>query len=145
MLTRTTLCGRLPHGPGMCLLDTVTHWDREHITCATDAHQDPANPLRVDDRLPVLAGVEIAAQAVALHIGLAAAWDSPRRGYLAALRDLHWNTERLDDVPGSLAVHATRLGGDPSGASYAFRIVGGTPDHTLLSGRATVMLAEEAA
>ena len=62
----------IPHSGLMCLLDEVTQWDDRSITCVTNTHRDPANPLRRDGRLSALHAFEYGAQAAAVHGGLRA-------------------------------------------------------------------------
>jgi predicted hotdog family 3-hydroxylacyl-ACP dehydratase len=70
------ICARLPHAGRMCLLDRLVAWDSESITCHASSHRDADNPLRSGGRLHAVAGVEYAAQAVALHGSLLAAHDA---------------------------------------------------------------------
>src|SRR5437773_12455143 len=77
----------IPHSGLMCLVDRVTEWDDRSITCISNTHRDPANPLRRDGRLSALHAFEYAAQTVAGHGGLRARLPGmPQpRGYWAAL------------------------------------------------------------
>ena len=59
-----------PHGESMCLLDAVDSWDDRTITCRTSSHRDHRNPLRAGGRLMITAGLEYAAQAMGVHVGL---------------------------------------------------------------------------
>ena len=79
----------IPHSGLMCLLDEVTQWDDRSITCVTNTHRDPANPLRRDGRLSAVHAFEYGAQAAAVHGGLRArsVGEIAPPGYLAALRD----------------------------------------------------------
>ena len=61
----------IPHTGAMCLLDGVLQWDTSTIQCVSRSHRDAHNPLRIDGRLPTLCGIEYAAQAMAVHGGLA--------------------------------------------------------------------------
>jgi predicted hotdog family 3-hydroxylacyl-ACP dehydratase len=88
----------------------------------------------------VWAGIEYAAQAVALHRALGdAATRRPRIGFLGALRDVVCAVERLDDVGDVLVVVATRLFADGNGAVYGFAVRAESREAILLSGRATVV------
>ena len=90
----------IPHSGLMCLLDEVTQWDDRSITCITNTHRDPANPLRRDGRLSSVHAFEYGAQAAAVHGGLRArlVGEIAPPGYLAALRDAELHTARLDDI-----------------------------------------------
>ena len=61
----------IPHKGSMCLLDGVTQWSEAEIVCHATSHRDPGNPLRSVDRdvngLGITAGIEYAAQAMAVH------------------------------------------------------------------------------
>jgi predicted hotdog family 3-hydroxylacyl-ACP dehydratase len=150
------ICARLPHAGAMCLLDRVEHWDEHAITCTATSHRDPANPLRANGRLHAVAGVEYAAQAMALHGSLldgpdrptamdggsagnaGAVFRPPAMGYLASVRDLKLDLEDLGAVPEDLRVTARRLGGDASGFIYEFEIRAGS--EAVLSGRLAAKL-----
>ena len=142
MLNHAAIAALIPHAGAMCLLDRVASWDAEGIRCAAVSHRDPANPLRSGGALPALCGIEYAAQAMAVHGGLSgAAGEKPRSGFLASLRDVACNRERLDDLPGELTVAATRLMGDEARVIYEFTLQAG--EIPVLSGRATVVLNAE--
>jgi predicted hotdog family 3-hydroxylacyl-ACP dehydratase len=123
----------------MCLLDGVLEWDESRIRCMSRSHRDAANPLRVDGRLPAVCGVEYAAQAMAVHGGLAGATrGKPRAGYLASLRDVACRRERLDDLDGDLLVEAEQEAADGARVIYSFTLRVGAVE--VLSGRAAVVL-----
>jgi predicted hotdog family 3-hydroxylacyl-ACP dehydratase len=145
LIDRLGIARLIPHGGDMCLLDAVLSWDQSRIQCATATHQAVTNPLRRAGRLPVLCGVEYAAQGLALHAALAAEGKMAisggvRRGYLASLRSLTCHVERLDQLPGTLIVEAECLAGEASRMIYRFALL--HQDRTLLDGRAGVVLEE---
>jgi predicted hotdog family 3-hydroxylacyl-ACP dehydratase len=122
----------------MCLLDEVLDWDTDKIRCLSNRFAGPENPLRrPDGSLGTASGIEIAAQAMAIHGRLTApAEGTPIPGYLVSLRDVHLTAPSLD-IKGPLIINATRLLGDTSGATYSFSVA---DSHTeLLKGRATVL------
>lgn len=123
----------------MCLLDAVSEWSGEAITCTASSHTDPANPLRADGRLGAANGIEYAAQAMALHGSLSAdAAAPPRQGYLVSVRGANFHTLRLDDRADDLLIEAERLSGDANQVLYRFSVsAGGKP---LVDGRAAVVL-----
>ena len=138
-MNHAEICARIPHGGSMCLLDRVLAWDAVHIECRAVSHRDPANPLRRAGRLASVCGIEYAAQAMALHGSLLAAADAPPTlGYLASLRDVSLDVERLDDVAVELTIHAERLSGGADSFLYSFRVTAG--ERPLLSGRSAVKL-----
>jgi predicted hotdog family 3-hydroxylacyl-ACP dehydratase len=141
LIARAEIARLIPHTGDMCLLDGVLSRDEAHISCITATHRWPGNPLRRDGRLGILCGIEYAAQAMALHAALASEGSaSPRRGYLASLRNVCCHDDRLDLLPGPLIVDAERLLGDAGGMIYAFALR--HENRQLLDGRAAVVLEE---
>ncbi|MFH1817694.1 MAG: 3-hydroxylacyl-ACP dehydratase [Pseudomonadota bacterium] len=123
----------------MCLLDAVLEWSDAAIVCRAVSHADPANPLRAEGRLGAAAGIEYAAQAMAVHGALVAGDDAPpRQGYLTSVRSVALHVARLDDVAGTLAVRAERLSGDGNHILYQFSLA--HAGRCLLEGRAAVVL-----
>lgn len=139
VLDHAWIAARIPHQGSMCLLDRVLDWSPEHIACAAISHNDPANPLRAEDRLGAATGIEYAAQAMAVHGALLAGRsERPRQGYLTSVRSVSLHAERLDERAGELVIRADRLSGDGNSILYSFRV-----DHAgrcLLEGRAAVVL-----
>jgi predicted hotdog family 3-hydroxylacyl-ACP dehydratase len=129
----------IPHSGLMCLLDEVTQWDDRSITCITETHHDPANPLRRDGRLSVVHAFEYGAQAAAIHGGLRArtvgAVAPP--GYLAALRDARLHVAFLDEITSPLQICANRLFGDGANTVYECRILAG--EAIIAEGRVTIV------
>lgn len=113
----------IPHAGAMCLLARVTASDLKTIRCEADNHNDPANPLRNARGLPVSAGIEYAAQAVALHAALEREGGGPvQSGALAVLSGIEWSVDFLDALKGPLLVEATLLAGTPGGRQYDFSV-----------------------
>lgn len=129
----------IPHSGAMCLLDDVVGWTEGTIHARSDSHRDPANPLRSDGRLRALHLCEYGAQAMAVHGGLLAraAGGVAAPGFLVSLRAVELHIDRVDDLDGSIDVHAERLLGGEGGWQYAFRIE--HEDVLLATGRAAVM------
>jgi len=138
-VTRERIAGLIPHSGAMCLLDGVIQWDADRILCTSRSHRAADNPLRADGRLPAVCGVEYAAQAMAVHGGLAGnVGGRPRAGYLASLRDVECRRDRLDDLEGDLVVEAEQVAGDGAHVIYRFRLWVGEVE--VLSGQALVVL-----
>jgi predicted hotdog family 3-hydroxylacyl-ACP dehydratase len=141
---------RIPHQGSMCLLERVTSWDSEQISCEATSHLDPCNPLRAHGRLGAACGIEYAAQAMAVHGALvseaqagspghaAAAGGPPKAGYLVSVRGVSLHVARLDDIGMALTVRAERSSGNAGSILYGFTVHAGAA--LLLSGRAVVML-----
>ncbi|HEV8016819.1 MAG TPA: phosphotransferase [Stellaceae bacterium] len=139
MIDRAAIAGLIPHAGSMCLLDSIESWDADTISCRTRAHRAAHNPLRQNGRLGALAGIELAAQAMAAHGRLAGAVsERPRAGFIASLRDVACHGARLDQFAEDLVVTATRLMGDDNHVMYAFAI--SCASQELVTGRATVVL-----
>jgi predicted hotdog family 3-hydroxylacyl-ACP dehydratase len=129
----------IPHTGAMCLLDGVLQWDTSTIQCVSSSHRDAHNPLRIDGRLPTLCGIEYAAQAMAVHGGLAGIiGQKPRAGYLVGLRDVVCSVEYLDELEDDMIIDAEQIMGDASLAIYQFSLRVGASE--VLRGRATVVL-----
>ena len=155
-MNRDAICARLPHAGRMCLLDRLERWDSGSITCVATSHRDPDNPLRHDNRLHAVCGVEYAAQAMALHASLLGAPDRPTAmdggsagnagavlrpgamGYIASVRALQLDIEDLGGVRDELRIAARRQYGDAGGLIYEFEIHAG--DRRLLAGRIAARL-----
>ena len=122
MLDKSEIEMLLPHQGAMFLLERVTRFDRNEIECIASNHRDPNNPLRHFDCLPAHVAIEYAAQAAGVHGGLLNRKlrpDAPAlTGYLAVVSNLHWQVERLDDLPGDLEIHARRTAIAPGGVAY---------------------------
>jgi predicted hotdog family 3-hydroxylacyl-ACP dehydratase len=139
MLDHAAIAARIPHQGDMCLLDRVLDYDASTIRCTASSHRRADNPLRNDAQLGIAAGIEYAAQAMALHGGLLADdTQPPRQGYLASVRSVSFHALRLDEQPADLLVEAERLSGDANQVLYRFAVsAAGQP---LLDGRAAVIL-----
>ena len=95
--------------------------------------------MRAGGQLPAICGIEYAAQAMAVHGGLAGiVGGKPMAGYLASLRDVACRKNRFDDLEGDLIVDAERLMGDENRVIYQFTLR--VSEIEVLSGRATVVL-----
>ena len=141
-LSAETICARLPHAGKVCQIERVSACDANRITCLTGAHRDPDNPLRRGGRLSVHAGIEMAGQAMALHMALAAEEGAPpRQGMITRLSGVSWTIERLDAVAGDLAIAASREAYAGPMARYAFAV--SHDGQMLIEGKASVWLAGE--
>ena len=129
----------IPHSGLMCLLDEVTRWDDRSITCISNTHRDPANPLRRDGRLSALHAFEYGAQAAAVHGGLRArlVGATAPPGYLAALRDARLYVDSLDDIRSPLQISANHLFGDGANTVYECRVSAG--ETAIAEGRITII------
>ncbi len=128
----------IPHAGSMCLLEEVVSFDADHIACRAVSHRAPGHPMARGGLLPGLAGIEYAAQAMAVHGGLTGVAGTPRRGFLASLRNVDCHVARLDDIQDDLTIKAEKLMGEHARVIYGFTILAGR--RTLLSGRAAVVL-----
>jgi predicted hotdog family 3-hydroxylacyl-ACP dehydratase len=129
----------IPHSGLMCLLDEVTQWDDRSITCVSNTHRDPANPLRRGGYLSALHAFEYGAQAAAVHGGLHArsVGIAAPTGYLAALRDARLHVACLHDIKSPLQIRANRLFGDGANTIYECRV--SADNVALADGRVTIV------
>ncbi|MFT8417541.1 MAG: phosphotransferase [Acetobacter sp.] len=143
MLERAAILERIPHQGASCLLESCSMWSAETLRAHTMAHVNPNNPFRHGGRLGVLVGAEMAMQAAALH-GALTGHQTPRTGgYLAALRDLREQCDRLDRAEyGCLQIDVVREQIDSAGMVYGFSIRS-EPGAMLLQGRGTVMFRKQ--
>ncbi len=132
LLDHADIAARIPHAGSMCLLGAVTFWDAHRIVCLAISHRAADHPLRAaDGSLGVAAGIEYAAQAMAVHGSLlteqAARRDGsvapkPSPGMLASVRAVEMHTRRLDDLEQALQVEATRVASDAQALVYSFEL-----------------------
>lgn len=139
-MNRAWIEAHIPHQGRMCLLDEVLEWSPERIRCRIGGHRDAGHPLRSNGRLGISCGIELAAQAMAVHGALIAdpSAGKPRGGLLASVRGVRMHVSRLDDVQSDLICDAVRVAGDAGTALYEFELH--ASERPLLSGRATVVL-----
>lgn len=143
MLDRAGILRLIPHGPSSCLLDRVESWSAGAIRCSTEAHLDPANPLRRDGCLATICGAEFGLQAAALHGGLRDG-AAQQAGYVAALRAVSLMTARLDDpAHGRLIVTAALEQQGAAGLIYGFALFSAA-GVALIEGRGVVALPRQA-
>jgi len=145
MTSKRDITALVPHQGPMCLLDEVVHYDERVIACRATSHRSAGNPLRHEGRLPALAGIEYAAQALAAHCALVGGGTDLRadHGVLAGVRAIAVRVDRLDDIDEALDVRAERLIADGPRLLYSFVVQAGGRE--LLSGRVAVVLREEGA
>jgi predicted hotdog family 3-hydroxylacyl-ACP dehydratase len=154
-LNRAWIESNIPHQGRMCLLDEVLEWDAGRIRCRAGTHRTPDNPLRSQGSLGIAAGIEYAAQAMAVHGALAGGADTgdsgdsgdvgdvgsaqarSEAGFLAGLRDVRVQVLRIDDLEGDLYCDALLIAGNRDSALYEFALQ--ADGRLLLSGRGTVI------
>lgn len=128
----------IPHAGNMVLIDSVTDWDEDSITCRTASHLRPDNPLRNETGLPAASAIEYGGQAAAVHGGL-----TGRRGdgLLVAVRNLTSAVDYLDQVAADLVIEADCLASNAQSTMYRFRIhAEGASETELAAGRITIAL-----
>jgi predicted hotdog family 3-hydroxylacyl-ACP dehydratase len=139
-LTKEELSTFLPHAEAMRMIDRVESWDDTAIQCCTWSHHDPGNPLRHGARLEAVTGLEYAAQAMGVHVGLLNRTQSTRGliGYVGGLRDVVVSVDRLDECPAELTIDATRVFEGDNSFMYQFSISSEGQD--VMTGRASIFL-----
>lgn len=140
-LDRSELSGLLPHAGTMCLLDDILDWDETRIVASATSHRRSDNPLRRQEGLSAVCGIEYAAQAAAIHGSLLAGkQDTPvKPGYLAAVRELELAVGYLNRIESTLVIRAEKLHGNETGLLYAFAVE--SNGNVLLTGRVSVFLS----
>lgn len=144
LIDKAAIAKMIPHAGPMCLLDGVLHWDAQTIRCMSRNRRAATHPLRVDGRLPALAGIEYAAQAMAVHGALLAPPDSAsaRIGYLVSVRGTQLYVSRLDDIAANLQIKARCITRSENNILYQFSV--SAAGILLLEGRAAVVLNAQA-
>lgn len=139
-LSRLELSKFLPHGDNMCLLSSVTHWDSSSITCLTSTHHDQDNPLRRHGILEMLSGLEYAAQAMGIHVGLTQniSEHNASVGYLGAIRDIQVYRPTFQQIMDDLTIEASLVLEQHMSFIYAFSIK--AREAMLLQGRASIFI-----
>lgn len=137
---REQIATMIPHAGSMCLIDAVLSWSPAAIRCLSCRLGRDDNPVRrADGGVGAACGIELAAQAMAIHGYLnSGGAGRPSQGYLASLRDVRLRTAHLDRIDGDLIVDAELLMGDARCATYRFTLASAGAE--LVGGRATVLL-----
>ncbi|MEO8848866.1 MAG: 3-hydroxylacyl-ACP dehydratase [Casimicrobiaceae bacterium] len=132
----------LPHTGSMIMPQEILHFDKLRLTCSTRRHRAADNPLRCDGRLAALAGIEFAAQAMALHGALRRSPPAAlRHGRLVSVRDVAITRPFLDDVEAPLIIECVLQVASADVFAYDFS-VGAASGEPMVQGRATVMMAD---
>lgn len=139
-LSKVELEKFLPHGSAMCLLSSVEHWNDSSITCCTSTHREETNPLRRHGVLEMLSGLEYAAQAMGIHVGLTQSISEHNAsvGYLGAIRDTQVYRPTFQEIVEDLTIEATLLLEQHLSFIYTFSIK--TDKDVLLQGRASIFI-----
>jgi len=124
----------------MCLLSSVEHWDNSSIICLTSTHRNQDNPLRRNGVLGMLSGLEYAAQAMGVHVGLTRniSEQNASVGYLGAVRDLQVHSQTFQQFPEHLSIKANLLLEQQLSFMYTFSMSAG--EVILLEGRASIFI-----
>jgi len=138
LLDRHWIEGHIPHKERMCLLDEMLSWDLTQTQCRASTHRSPDNPLRAHGRLGSACGIEYAAQTMAVHGALVASASGAVAppGFLASVRGVRLNIDRLDVFEADLVTSVKRVAGDERTALYEFSV--SADDVVLVMGRAAI-------
>jgi len=139
-LSRLELSKFLPHGDKMCLLSSVTHWDHSSIICQTSTHREQDNPLRRNGTLAMLCGLEYAAQAMGVHVGLTQNMTERHAsvGYLGAIRNIQVFHPTFHQIGEDLTIEASLLLEQHMSFIYDFSMKAN--NEILLQGRASIFV-----
>jgi predicted hotdog family 3-hydroxylacyl-ACP dehydratase len=138
VLNHLQIAERIPHAGNMCLLHIVSAWDVNTVTASAISHRESNNPLRSAQGLGIAAGIEYAAQAIAVHGSLVSAGHSVRPGMLVSARNIQTQVRWLHLIESEILIQARKIMGDDSGLVYDFEISAG--QQSLLTGRASIAL-----
>src|SRR3569833_2766043 len=108
------------------------------LWCCTATHSSPDIPLRSHGRLGAACGIEYAAQTMAVHGALVASSSGGMAppGFLASVRGVRLNIDRLDVFEADLVTSVKRVAGDDNTALYEFSV--SADDVVLVLGRAAI-------
>lgn len=134
-IDRTGLARLIPHAGNMCLLDEVVAYSPDHIHCISRSHRDPHHPLRREAGLSAIHLVEYGAQATAAH-GALIGGGAAQPGMLAALREVSFHADWIDDSNDVLNITATRRLAQRDGSLYEFQVHAG--ERLLCAGRVAI-------
>ncbi|MGV7220116.1 MAG: 3-hydroxylacyl-ACP dehydratase [Nitrospinales bacterium] len=135
-LTKDDIIELIPHGPSMCLLDSVVNWDTIQIQCLATSHRNIDNPLRNKNELSSLSGIEYAAQSMAVHGALLNKKRARNEGLLLSVKDIFLKVQRLDNISFNLIFDSKILMADDNMFNYEFKV--SANNNNLLTGKASV-------
>lgn len=128
----------LPHAGNMSLLHTVSYADATQLKASAISHLDRDNPLRINNKLASVNGIEYAAQAMAIHGFLLSEQAEAQKGYIATVRNIEIKTPFFPETEPLIDIEVQQLMSDSHGFTYQFHLSSGKK--TLISGRITVFL-----
>jgi predicted hotdog family 3-hydroxylacyl-ACP dehydratase len=141
-LNHSDIAQRLPHAGNMCLLDSVIQYNKLSLTALATSHLAKDNPLRLDNKIAAINGVEYAAQAMAIHASLMTPplpeTNNKPMGYLATVRNIAIISAYLPESTSPINITVTQLMSDVHGFTYEFQL---SCDQALvISGKITIFL-----
>jgi predicted hotdog family 3-hydroxylacyl-ACP dehydratase len=127
----------------MSLLHEVIQADDHSLTALANSHLDIDNPLRLEDKIATVNGIEYAAQAMAVHGSLLS--DTPQAGYIASVRNIEIKVPYLPEIKSPetqapLMIKVEQLMSNENGFTYQFHI--SCEQQLLISGKITVFLTQ---
>ena len=141
-LNRQEIEQRLPHAGKMSLLDTITHADQLTLSASAVSHLNNDNPLRLNNKLSSINGIEYAAQAMAIHGFLLSELKhteaSAQTAYIATVRNIDIVSPFFPENESVIKIEVEQLMSDTNGFTYQFHISGGKK--VFISGKITVFL-----
>ena len=132
----------LPHAGKMSLLDKVTHADLLTLSASAVSHLSSDNPLRFNNKLSCINGIEYAAQAMAIHGFLLSELKqteaSTQTGYIATVRNIDIFSPFFPKTESVIKIEVKQLMSAANGFTYQFHISDGKK--ALISGKITIFL-----
>ena len=139
LMSKNDLYQLLPHRGAMCLLDSVLHWDTRTISCTASSHYDRSNPLRRPEGLETICGLEYAAQAMGVHIGLTTSSNRGTAiGYVGAIKTAKLHVPYLDVFKSNLEIYSEQQFFQETSFIYTF--VMRAESRKLLEGRVSIFV-----
>lgn len=122
-LDKVAIENLIPHAGNMVLLDSADCINASGLQCYSYTHLETTNPLRSEQGLSALSGIEYAAQAMALHISLVNAAARSQSGFLAICKNIKLNRRYLDAIDTELKIEVHHLSGSIEMGLLQYRFV----------------------
>lgn len=126
----------IPHTGNMCLLEKIINWNETTLKAQTYTHLKLDNPLRTNDKLKSIHGIEYAAQAMAVHGALLD--KKCQNGYIGSIRNVVVNEAYLPTRKSPLDIHVQALMRSKQGFIYNFSLQ--CTNQLIISGKITIFL-----
>lgn len=143
-LNKDAISEHIPHAGQMVLLDKCISYSKDALSCLSLSHIDTSNPLRTENGLSAICGIEYAAQAIALHSALLNGGNAGL-GFLAICKNITFNLRYLDTITTEIQISVEYVSGsaDLGFLQYSFIISASKDQQELLSGDLGIAIIKE--